>query len=70
MKRWIKIWDIKEKQYWQNDDGEDLTFENETAARNMMYTEGYKYEYMISAVEFHPYSPIDKSGYDLPQNDH
>lgn len=60
----VKIWDVIEGKYWDNDDG-DLIFENEIAAKNMMYTEGYKQEYMETGVEFHPYTPIDKSGYDL-----
>lgn len=64
---WIKIWDIKEQKYWHNEDDDDLTFENEIAAKNMMYIEGYTYEYMSTAVEFHPYNPVmeDKTGYDL-----
>lgn len=61
----VKIWDIIDQKYWDNDDGEDLIFLDETAAKNMMYTEGYKREYVETAVEFHPYTPIDKTGYDL-----
>jgi hypothetical protein len=63
----VKIWDIEKRFYWHNDDGEDLVFKDTIAARNMMYTEGYTYEYMDSAVEFHRHDPIvdDKSGYDL-----
>jgi hypothetical protein len=66
----IKIWDIEGQFYWHDEtdpDEPELVFENETAAKNMMYTEGYTYEYMAAAVEFHPFSPIinDKSGYDL-----
>lgn len=60
----VKIWDCVEEKYWDGEDG-DLVFENEIAAKNMMYTEGYKIEYMETGVEFHPYTPIDKSGYDL-----
>lgn len=64
---WVKIWDIKEQKYWDNDDGEYLTFPNETTAKNMMYIEGYTYEYMTTGVEFHHYNPVvdDKDGYDL-----
>lgn len=63
----VKIWDVKEQKYWDNDDGEDLTFTDETTAKNMMYTEGYTFEYMTTGVEFHPFNTIlnDKSGYDL-----
>lgn len=61
----VKIWDVIEERYWDNEDGEALTFENEIAAKNMMYTEGYKQEYMETGVEFHPHTTIDKSGYDL-----
>lgn len=61
----VKIWDVVKEQYWQDDDGEDLTFDSETAARNMMFTEGYKREYMETGVEFHPFTPIDQSGYEL-----
>lgn len=65
--RAVKIWDIKEGKYWDDDDGEHLVFKDEVAAKNMMYTEGYTYEYMDTAVEFHPFNRIinDKSGYDL-----
>jgi hypothetical protein len=64
---WVKIWDKKEQKYWHDEDGQDLTFYNETAAKNMMYTEGYTYEYMKEGVELHPYNPVaeDNSGYDL-----
>ena len=64
----VKIWDIKDEFYWTDEnEGHELVFDSETAAKNMMYTEGYTYEYMSSAVEFHPYNPIvdDKDGYDL-----
>jgi hypothetical protein len=61
----VNVWDVVKEEYWQNDDGEDLTFANEVAAKNMMYTEGYKQEYMETGVEFHPFTPIDKTGYDL-----
>lgn len=63
----VKIWDIEHRKYWDNEDGEDLVYKDETAAKNMMYTEGYTYKFMTTSVEFHPFNPIvnDKSGYDL-----
>jgi hypothetical protein len=61
----IKIWDLVKEEYWQGEDCEDLVFDNETAARNMMYTEGYKLEYVETGIEFHPFTPIDKSGYEF-----
>jgi hypothetical protein len=62
----VKIWDIKEEKYWEDEnEGHELVFKDETAARNMMYSEGYTYEYMSTAVEFHPFTPIDKTSYDL-----
>lgn len=61
----IKIWDKIKEQYWQDEDGNDLIFKDEVNAKNMMYVEGYKKEYMETGVEFHPYTPIDKTGYDL-----
>lgn len=66
----IKIWDKEGCFYWwdENDPDEShLVFKDETAAKNMLYTEGYTYEYMSTGVEFHPYSPIidDKTGYTL-----
>jgi hypothetical protein len=61
----VKIWDVVKEEYWVGEEGELLTFENETSARNMMYTEGYKLEYVETGVEFHLHTPIDKSGYDL-----
>lgn len=63
----VRIWDVKEQKYWDDEDGEPLTFQDETAARNMMYTEGYTYEYMTTGIEFHPFNTIlkDNSGYDF-----
>lgn len=63
----VKIWDVKEQKYWDDEDGSDMVFANETTARNMMYVEGYTYEYMMTGVEFHPFNTIlnDNSGYDL-----
>ena len=62
----VKIWDIKEQKYWDNEDGQELVFKDEIAAKNMMYTEGYTREYMETGVEFHPYNTLlnDKTGYD------
>jgi hypothetical protein len=66
----VKIWDKKGEFYWWNENDPDephLVFPDTIAARNMMYTEGYTYEYMENEVEFHRYDPIidDKTGYDL-----
>lgn len=61
----IRIWDIEKKGYWQDEDGNDLIYNNETAAKNMMFTEGYTKEFVETGVELHPYYHIDKTGYDL-----
>lgn len=61
----VKIWDVVQEKYWEDEDGEHLIFADEIAAKNMMFTEGYKREYMETGVEFHEHTPIDKSGYDF-----
>lgn len=48
----IKIWDIADEKFWRNSEGEILLYENEIAAKNAMFTDGYKKEFVDTGVEF------------------
>ncbi len=50
----IAIFCIPEDRYWRDDDGQLLLYQTEAAAKNMMFDEGWSYEYVSTAVEFHP----------------
>jgi hypothetical protein len=59
MKVMIKIWDVVKEEYWLDEDGEPFLYDNETAARNALFTEGYKQEYAETGVEYHPHVIVE-----------
>ena len=61
----IKIFDLVTEKYWRNEEGDLFVYSDEEQAKEAMRKEGYKEEYIETGVEYHPHTPIDKTGYDL-----
>lgn len=47
----IGIYDKETRRFWIDEDGFALKFESETAARNFLFTEGYKPEFVETGIE-------------------
>lgn len=50
----VYIYIISESVYFKDGDGEIMEFENEVKAKNYLFTNGYKYEWVQENIAFIP----------------
>lgn len=48
----VNIYDKSTSKWFEDGDGEKLVFENEVAAKNYLFTQGFKYEFVKASIEF------------------